>query len=120
MLANDAEPDQTPRYVASDLVLQLFAKAHMDKRMARKWYLKHCYMHSVELNTVMSPAPKIVSEYDQEIPQSQTADNHLVPRGRAASSNGCHSGPIFFKPEKNLEFFRLKNWPRDAYPGRLE
>ena len=28
-------------------------------------------------------------------------------------------GP-FFKPEKNLEFFRLKNGPRDAYPGKLE
>ena len=27
---------------------------------------------------------KIVSEYDQEIPQSQTADNPMVPRGRAA------------------------------------
>ena len=27
---------------------------------------------------------KIVSEYDQEIPQSQTADNPLAPRGRAA------------------------------------
>ena len=26
---------------------------------------------------------KIVSEYDQEIPQSQTADNPVVPRGRA-------------------------------------
>ena len=36
------------------------------------------------------------------------------------SSNGWHSGPIFFKPEKNLEFFRLKNWPRDSYPGKLE
>ena len=24
---------------------------------------------------------KIVSEYDQEIPQSQTADNPLAPRG---------------------------------------
>ena len=33
--------------------------------------------------------PKIVSEYDQEIPQSQTADNPVTPRGRAAqpSSN---------------------------------
>ena len=28
--------------------------------------------------------PKIVSEYDQEIPQSQTADYPLAPRGRAA------------------------------------
>ena len=33
-----------------------------------------------------SPWPiqsKIVSEYDQEIPQSQTADNPVAPRGRA-------------------------------------
>ena len=29
-------------------------------------------------------ATKVVSEYDQEIPQSQTADNPLAPRGRAA------------------------------------
>ena len=28
--------------------------------------------------------PKIVSEYDKEIPQSQTADNPMAPRGRAA------------------------------------
>ena len=28
--------------------------------------------------------PIIVSEYDQEIPQSQTADNPVAPRGRAA------------------------------------
>ena len=27
------------------------------------------------------------------------------------SSNGGHSGPIIFKPEKNLEFFRQKNGP---------
>ena len=27
---------------------------------------------------------KIVSEYDQEIPQPQTADNPVAPRGRAA------------------------------------
>ena len=29
-------------------------------------------------------ASKIVSEYDQEIPQSQTADNPVAPLGRAA------------------------------------
>ena len=29
-------------------------------------------------------ALKIVSEYDQEITQSQTADNPVAPRGRAA------------------------------------
>ena len=28
--------------------------------------------------------PKIVSVYDQEIPQSQTADNPVAPRGRGA------------------------------------
>ena len=28
-------------------------------------------------------------------------------------------GP-FFKPEKNLDFFRLKNGPIDDYPGKLE
>ena len=27
---------------------------------------------------------RIVSKYDQEIPQSQTADNPVAPRGRAA------------------------------------
>ena len=30
---------------------------------------------------------KIVSEYDQEIPQSQTADNPVAPRGRDAQSS---------------------------------
>ena len=29
-------------------------------------------------------ASKIVSEYDQKIPQSQTADNPMAQRGRAA------------------------------------
>ena len=29
-------------------------------------------------------ATKIVSEYDQEIPQPQTTDNPVAPRGRAA------------------------------------
>ena len=28
--------------------------------------------------------PKIVNEYDQETPQSQTADNPVAPRGRDA------------------------------------
>ena len=36
------------------------------------------------------------------------------------SSNGRHSGTNFFKPEKNLEFFRLKICARDAVPGKLE
>ena len=31
---------------------------------------------------------KIVSEYDQEMPQSQIADNPVAPRGRAAQPSG--------------------------------
>ena len=30
---------------------------------------------------------KIVSEYDQEIPQSQTADKPMSPRGRATQQS---------------------------------
>ena len=39
-----------------------------------------------EKNTKGFPVytPKIVSEYDQEIPQSQTADNPVAPQERAA------------------------------------
>ena len=35
---------------------------------------------------------RIVSEYDQEIPQSQTADNPVAPRGRAAQPSRQGSG----------------------------
>ena len=37
--------------------------------------------HEIPSNTIVT---EIVSEYDQEIPQSQTADNPVAPRGRAA------------------------------------
>ena len=33
---------------------------------------------------VLNIVTKNSSEYDQEIPQSQTADNPVAPRGRAA------------------------------------
>ena len=32
----------------------------------------------------LTACSKIVSQYDQEIPQSQTTDNPVAPRGRAA------------------------------------
>ena len=35
-------------------------------------------------HTEQNDTPEIVSEYDQEIPQSQTADNPVALRGRAA------------------------------------
>ena len=37
-----------------------------------------------EVSHIYQNKTKIVSEYDQEIPQSQAADNPVVPRGRAA------------------------------------
>ena len=59
-------------------------------------YLYRFYVLSIEKNKKICFVPaegtfhgeisisKIVSEYDQEIPQSQTADNPVAPRGRAA------------------------------------
>ena len=41
------------------------------------------FMNSA-ITVLQAEEPKIVSEYDQEIPQSQTADNPVAPRGRAA------------------------------------
>ena len=37
-----------------------------------------------KISNTQGSSPKIVSENDQEIPQSQTADNTIAPRGRAA------------------------------------
>ena len=45
------------------------------------YFFKKCCGYSKELSKLL----KIVSEYDQEIPQSQTADNPMAPRGRAAT-----------------------------------
>ena len=41
------------------------------------------HIHPIRTDTELKRKPKIVSEYDQEIPQSQTADNPVAPRGRA-------------------------------------
>ena len=42
----------------------------------RSWYLLRMSARNAQA--------KIVSEYDQEIPQLQTADNPVAPQGRAA------------------------------------
>ena len=39
-----------------------------------------CSFYQIQVQVIA----KIVSEYDQEIPQSQTADKPVAPRGRAA------------------------------------
>ena len=44
-----------------------------------------CHVHILSTSFLqMLFDKKKVSEYDQEIPQSQTADNPMAPRGRAA------------------------------------
>ena len=52
------------------------------KRWSQFSYGRHVIVHSDHKS--ISAIMKIVSEYDQEIPQSQTADNPVAPRGRAA------------------------------------
>ena len=53
-----------------------------------------CYVHLKNLTLWtcwLQHTVKIVSEYDQEIPQLQTADKPMAPRGRATqqSQNLC-------------------------------
>ena len=43
------------------------------------------------------------SEYDQEIPQSQTVDNPMAPRGRAALMN---TGMDSMKNDKTVRFLK--------------
>ena len=45
---------------------------------------KTCFPIPSRTFTIGLQMDKIVSEYDKEIPQSQTADNPVAPRGRAA------------------------------------
>ena len=51
-------------------------KVQQRKKISRK--------ESQEVSPSQQVIAKIVSEYDQEIPQSQTADIPVAPRGRAA------------------------------------
>ena len=56
-------------------------------RILGQWFMRRCclkYFLSESLAVLLFDGAKIVSEYDQEITQSQTADNPVAPRGRAA------------------------------------
>ena len=57
-------------------------KKHMVVEMHR--YCPPSKKESKDQHLVFHLKAKIVSEYDQEIPQSQTADIPMAPRGRAA------------------------------------
>ena len=56
--------------------------------MLALWQLRRyrvtAMLTTLPYNSFQSSCAKIVSEYDQKIPQSQTADNPVAPRGRAA------------------------------------
>ena len=52
--------------------------------------MRKCQNHiktSHRRETIKESITRIVREYDQEIPQSQTADNPMAPRGRAAQQS---------------------------------
>ena len=52
--------------------------------LIRLRYLACCMTYGMRQTPRINWCLKIVSEYDQEIPQSQTADNPVAPRGSAA------------------------------------
>ena len=60
--------------------LQLFVKYSYLARFIPCIYIYFCPGMAAKYSLFLK---KIVSEYDQEIPQSQTADKPRVPRGRA-------------------------------------
>ena len=52
----------------------------------RRWLPRNT-TNITKFNKTATMATKIVSEYDQEKPQSQTADKPLAPRGRATKQS---------------------------------
>ena len=55
-----------------------------DNWMGLSWRLPCGYLACFPMSGTDCWCREIVSEYDQEIPQSQTADYPVAPRGRAA------------------------------------
>ena len=55
-----------------ETLLNIFNYIWTTGKFQDDWYMQQLFLF-----------PKKVSEYDQEIPQSQTADNPVAPRGRA-------------------------------------
>ena len=60
---------------------------YMKRQNVSVLFICHCQKRNTNLfqiNMKQVSYIKIVSEYDQEIPQSKTADNPVAPRGKAA------------------------------------
>ena len=76
---------QLPYYLCTGLALGLsHEKTIWEKQRSREWWadiVKGTFSDDQWMENFRMT--KIVSEYDQEIPQSQTADNPVAPRGRA-------------------------------------
>ena len=62
-------------YYNETLGIKMENNVHVAK-MSTSTYLSKWTDSRSEIGSV-----KMISEYDQEIPQSQTADNHVAPRG---------------------------------------
>ena len=52
-------------------------------QMEKETIVSQMEKETIESQMEKETIVKIVSEYDQEIPQSQTADNPMAPKGRA-------------------------------------
>ena len=72
-----------------DLSIKISRSEILGSKSSKKHFSKICetfafkYIKLIELSNICL-FKEIVREYDQEIPQSQTTDNPVAPRGRAA------------------------------------
>ena len=67
---------QMYKFLVEKYIFTIFAYELFKVKMKKMQIIPEIYLGQ---NT-----SKIVNEYDQEIPQSQAADNPVAPRGRAA------------------------------------
>ena len=80
-----------------DIIFPLFAETVLQVTTSFKWKINlrcikelikkktecNCLSTEVKYVLISQSISKIFSEYDQEIPQSQTADKPMAPRGRS-------------------------------------
>ena len=73
--------------IISKIVLKIMFNHHhflIKRKCLNSAYALIVCLPKKEIRAAIIICLKIVSEYDQEIPQSQTADNPVASRGRAA------------------------------------
>ena len=72
------------RKIFSYFLTKTYVDGTQKNRLNAKTYAKNYGEKIITILRCFFFLSKIVSEYDQEIPQSQTADNPVAPRGRDA------------------------------------